>query len=94
MQFSVRIELYGKCMTSIFPYMEIVWLVFLVILGIQYLDGFLVISEFYFSLFVWIVNSTFYKSARHVIDDQTKHVILFLQIDKAFYFRNLRAGLF
>ena len=28
MQFSVRMELYGKCMTSIFPYMEIVWLVF------------------------------------------------------------------
>ena len=33
MQFSVRMELYGKCMTSIFPYMEIVWLVFLVIPG-------------------------------------------------------------
>ena len=24
MHFSVRMELYGKCMTSIFPYMEIV----------------------------------------------------------------------
>ena len=24
MQFSVRMELHGKCMTSIFPYMEIV----------------------------------------------------------------------
>ena len=33
MQFSVRKQLYGKCMTSIFPYMEIVWLVFLVIPG-------------------------------------------------------------
>ena len=33
MQFSVRMEFYGKCMTSIFPYMEIVWLVFLVIPG-------------------------------------------------------------
>ena len=28
MQFSVRMELYGKCMTSIFPYLEIVWVVF------------------------------------------------------------------
>ena len=28
MHFSVRMELYGKCMTSIFPYMESVWLVF------------------------------------------------------------------
>ena len=33
MQFSVRMELHGKCMTSLFPYMEIVWLVFLVIPG-------------------------------------------------------------
>ena len=30
MQFSVRMELHGKCVTSIFPYMEIVWLAFLV----------------------------------------------------------------
>ena len=34
MQFSARMELHGKCMTSIFPNMEIVWLVFLVIPGI------------------------------------------------------------
>ena len=33
MQFFVGMELYGKCMTSIFQYMEIVWLVFLVIPG-------------------------------------------------------------
>ena len=33
MQFSVRMELYGKCMISVFPYMEILLLVFLVIPG-------------------------------------------------------------
>ena len=35
MQFSVSMEFYGKCMTSIFPYMEIVWLAFLVNPGIN-----------------------------------------------------------
>ena len=30
MQFSVLMELHEKCMISIFPYMKIVWLAFLV----------------------------------------------------------------
>ena len=40
MQLPVRMELHGKCMTSIFPYMEIVWLEFLVNPGglYQYLN--------------------------------------------------------
>ena len=30
MQFSVHMELHEKCMISVFPYMQIVWLAFLV----------------------------------------------------------------
>ena len=56
MQFSVRMELYGKCMTSIFPIMEIVKLVFLVIPG-RFAIEFLVIGMYVF-VFIQRTNET------------------------------------